>query len=300
MNVNNILFGLGLAVALTSCGNLNSGKGSDMHNSKLSIDWEGTYMGTSSCTDCSGMFNIVAIDSVNYQIVSKCIGKNVTTYTHGKIQWNADGDSIKLGSFSYKVIEGALVNDADTLHFYSTDIAIHPMYYTQIMMDNKTGNQATLVTSYDTKGSNATFRFNNKTYNMSLNRKNVEVEEYINGVDTLRMNMAKDKHSKDLQPLFIHGKEKYYFVSIAPSNEIFVTKDKGVPSSYDITYYNYNGESSVMLLSSSYRDCYILPQTEVSAKVAVYSKDGVSWNAGIDNFVLRKSDKEYIYTLPIK
>lgn len=88
---------------------------SDIHNSRNSLDWAGTYKGTLPCADCSGIETTITIDKDgNYTRTMKYLGKgDGTEYKEtGKFKWNDNGSVITLegteGSNLYQVGENRL------------------------------------------------------------------------------------------------------------------------------------------------------------------------------------------------
>jgi len=89
-----------------------------VHNSKISLDWEGTYSGVIPCADCPGIETQISLFYNNtFRMTRKYIDRNDTgsDYT-GEIQWDKNGGSITLKGLDekefatrYKVAENALI-----------------------------------------------------------------------------------------------------------------------------------------------------------------------------------------------
>lgn len=87
----------------------------DHHNSKISLDWDGTYTGTLPCDDCEGIETELTIGSDVY--VLKTLQKGVDdAYLEqtGNFTWTNDGSTIVLGDIDegfnqYKVEENRVV-----------------------------------------------------------------------------------------------------------------------------------------------------------------------------------------------
>lgn len=114
-------------LALASCGNRNQQKKAakeaanteqaavapDTHNSRNSLDYEGTYHGTIPCADCAGIQVNVTIDrNGNYTKTMAYMGKPDIFTSKGTYTWDTSGNKITLegepGPDIYKVGEGTL------------------------------------------------------------------------------------------------------------------------------------------------------------------------------------------------
>ncbi|MFO8001468.1 MAG: copper resistance protein NlpE N-terminal domain-containing protein [Marinilabilia sp.] len=71
-----------------------------MHTSRLSIDWPGTYLGTTPCADCPGIETTVTLhENGTYRWVSHYLDKGENLFIEkGKFKWNNDGNTISLTS----------------------------------------------------------------------------------------------------------------------------------------------------------------------------------------------------------
>ncbi len=92
----------------------------DMHNSKISLDWDGTYYGVIPCASCSGIEVTLTIDA-DYKFILEekyLTDDNDTSFiTKGDFEWTEDGSTIVFKNFdnndeervlSYKVEENRL------------------------------------------------------------------------------------------------------------------------------------------------------------------------------------------------
>lgn len=107
------ILSLVLVMALTSC---NSGKKNESqikdalqaedelqieasaHNSRNSLDWDGTYTGVVPCADCEGIQMAVTIHQDHtYQISETYLGKDPSPFTsEGTFEWDQTGQKIIL------------------------------------------------------------------------------------------------------------------------------------------------------------------------------------------------------------
>ncbi|MFA0960423.1 META domain-containing protein [Roseivirga sp. BDSF3-8] len=84
----------------------------DMHNSRNSLDWSGTYRGTLPCNDCEGIQTTITLKqggvfekSYRHKEVDELF-----TYESGSFRWNDSGGQITLSSGEqYKVGENLLI-----------------------------------------------------------------------------------------------------------------------------------------------------------------------------------------------
>ncbi|HEY4539258.1 MAG TPA: copper resistance protein NlpE [Faecalibacter sp.] len=95
--------------------NDDSGLKIDEHNSRLSLDWNGTYHGTLPCADCEGIHTIVELhQDETFKLTQEYLNKNTKSEETGTFKWSVDGGSISFhtkdnSKFSYKVGEGQLI-----------------------------------------------------------------------------------------------------------------------------------------------------------------------------------------------
>jgi uncharacterized lipoprotein NlpE involved in copper resistance len=84
-------------------------------NSQNSLDWAGTYEGTTPCTDCGGIEESITINNdLTYTSKSKYIkGKDGKTFeSKGSFNWNENGSIITINNSEnaekkiYKVVSG--------------------------------------------------------------------------------------------------------------------------------------------------------------------------------------------------
>ena len=87
----------------------------DEHNSRNSLDWNGTYHGTLPCADCEGIHTIIELNQNNtFKLSQEYLNKNTKIEESGKFNWSKDGGKISFttkdkSNFNYKVGEGRLI-----------------------------------------------------------------------------------------------------------------------------------------------------------------------------------------------
>jgi uncharacterized lipoprotein NlpE involved in copper resistance len=101
------------------CKTQSSNKTNEMatgHNSRNSLDWQGTYNGILPCADCEGIQTVILLNSdLTYTLKTKYLGKADSVFeSSGTFNWNDSGNTITLNniennrSASYFVGENTL------------------------------------------------------------------------------------------------------------------------------------------------------------------------------------------------
>lgn len=120
-------------------------------------------------------------------------------------------------------------------------------------------------------------------------------EEYKDGAASLRLPADFVQKAPFVQADFTDGKNDFRFTVLAPASAVYVADGEG-PASFDVVYYNDGNRALVKLLHADLAHCYTLPQTEASAKTAVYADDKVEWSIDNENrATLRVDGKAYTY-----
>ena len=117
----NIVIAMIIAILVSACASKSqSGVKDDVvidsaHNSRISLDWAGTYKGVIPAADAEGINVEITLNSdETYIITYQYIGKGDNAFTSsGNFKWNDDGSIIILDSDSlppyYKVGENKLL-----------------------------------------------------------------------------------------------------------------------------------------------------------------------------------------------
>ncbi len=84
------------------------------HNSRISLDWAGSYQGTLPCADCEGITTVITLhNNSRYEISRKYLGKQDTIfYTTGNFDWNKEGSVVRLSGetpSSFQVGENRII-----------------------------------------------------------------------------------------------------------------------------------------------------------------------------------------------
>jgi heat shock protein HslJ len=84
----------------------------DMHTSKNSLDWAGSYLGVIPCADCMGIVQVLELKANDsYQLSSEYLGKAKKRFIEeGEFSWNPEGSKITLDNEQmYWLNENAVV-----------------------------------------------------------------------------------------------------------------------------------------------------------------------------------------------
>lgn len=98
-----------------------AGEGQLIHNSRNSLDWNGTYTGVLPCMDCPGIETLLVInEDLTYTLEQKKIetAENESTEfkTTGNFSWNEQGNIISVGT-----LEGELELKVEELFLVPVD-----------------------------------------------------------------------------------------------------------------------------------------------------------------------------------
>lgn len=112
-----------MAILVSSCGStkqrasesgkegIGENRADVAHNSKNSLDWQGTYAGVLPCADCEGILTVITISNDrHYLMQTRYNGKSRQVFdTKGTLTWDSRGGIITLGETKYKVGENKLI-----------------------------------------------------------------------------------------------------------------------------------------------------------------------------------------------
>jgi uncharacterized lipoprotein NlpE involved in copper resistance len=102
-----------LLIFLYGCSQ-NNQKIIDMHNSRISLDWQGTYQGTVPSADCPGIKTTITLKKGSYLISKNYSGEAKTFIQKGSLKWDKNGNIIVLSNINngpdkYRVQENRLL-----------------------------------------------------------------------------------------------------------------------------------------------------------------------------------------------
>ncbi|MDR2510917.1 MAG: copper resistance protein NlpE [Bacteroidales bacterium] len=118
-----IIFAVSIAatfLGFIACVNQNNSKFEGIidatHNSRNSLNWQGTYTGTTPCANCEGIKTSLTLNEDTYVLETSYLGKSKETYREeGKFVWNDKGSIITLDNeedgfkHQYRVGENKLI-----------------------------------------------------------------------------------------------------------------------------------------------------------------------------------------------
>lgn len=88
----------------------------DHHNSRNSLDWAGTYVGTLPCADCPGIqTTIFLFENGDFEIEENYLERSFMRQDKGTFEWNDAGDVITLRGIEdsnprlFKVAENQII-----------------------------------------------------------------------------------------------------------------------------------------------------------------------------------------------
>lgn len=260
-------------------------------------NYAGTYEGVMPAADCPGIYTLLAVnENGEYEMFQKYLERVGTYVSKGKFELK--GDTIKLmedAGFMFKVSGNKLSLNDISLNKISEEKQLAAEYKTAIMKEDKSGTNVDVAVYTAGKESYAEFTFDGKNYKLKENMQNTQEKEFTDGTATFKWNVLDPAPMPDYKPTLMLKDKKYTFTMISPANDIYVTKDKTAPAAgFDVLYLNAADKPMVKLLSAS--SIYTLPQTEASAKTAIYSKDSITWDMRNNRTaVLDVKGKKYQY-----
>lgn len=86
----------------------------DVHTAKISLDYEGTYIGNLPAADCEGMSVSITLEKDTYMKKLEYIGKEGVYMDTGKYTWNDEGNTV--------ILEG--ITDAPNQYFVGENCLI--------------------------------------------------------------------------------------------------------------------------------------------------------------------------------
>lgn len=90
-----------------------AGRAPDLHDSRSSLDWAGTYEGVLPCADCPGIETRLELRSDGgFELTTRYQDRQPAPQTtRGRFEWDGDGNSITLGATGqrFRVGEGRLL-----------------------------------------------------------------------------------------------------------------------------------------------------------------------------------------------
>jgi heat shock protein HslJ len=144
-----VTISLSIILFQCSCGQLSiSGSTQNpdpAHNSRLSLDWQGSYFGILPCANCEGIATTIHInEDETYEIQMIYLGKDdSSTFWHnGQFSWDETGNKITLegiedGNNHYQVAENQLIKLNNESSRIVGELADHYVLYKKALNDEE-------------------------------------------------------------------------------------------------------------------------------------------------------------------
>lgn len=256
---------------------------------------DGTYEGVLPAADCAGTYVMLAVDGNRYELFEKYISRPGSFLTCGDA--TLDGKVLRLDNGKeFTLTDGGLSSGEQPLRLVSSDKQLADLYTTLQLKETRQGEDASLKL-YEKGGVHyADLSFKGEEYALKSVARTDSAEEYKDGTASLRLPVDFVQKAPFVQADFTDGKNDFRFTLLAPASAVYVVADGEGPASFDVVYYNDGNRALVKLLCPDLAHCYTLPQTEASAKTAVYADDKVEWSIDNENrATLRVDGKAYTY-----
>lgn len=267
---------------------------------KASHSHDGTYEGVLPAADCPGIYIMLAIDGDRYELMEKYVLHPETYLTYGTAKTVRHGERLELDNdMEVEFRDNGVWCRNTLLQPCSDEKKIPEIYAVQFLKEYQSGEDATLKL-YEKKGQQyADFRFKGKNTTLPLNAENIQIDEYISGSQVLQI---LPETEKGMSPGILSYKDEtgtYAFARLTPTHCVYNLTGTGtgdVPSFLDAMYYNNGEQAFVKLIHNAPGYCYTLPQTEASAKTAIYTDGNVEWRMGNQqNGTLIIQNQKYTY-----
>lgn len=253
---------------------------------------EGTYGGILRTEENSGVFRMVAFDSMQYEVIDKFLIQGIQFITRDGIELK--GDLFFIGGIPYRFGRNMLFNETDTLYRLSEETKLPTCFCREMMVENRKGGAgASLERFCENNNGKALFYFDGRVYKMNLNTDSSQITEYVDGENKLFMEVIDPAPEPVTTPVFTDGKRQYEFTITNPCHYLFSSKEG---MDFDVTYFNGDSCNLVLLLCCEGTGFYLLPQTEAWAKGAEYSDGKTTWYAQGKKATLFMDNKELHYT----
>lgn len=263
---------------------------------------DGTYEGILPAADCPGIYVLLAINGNKYELLEKYITHPGTFITYGDIKTSYYSRNLQLDNdikLTPSNSSKALICENMTMRYISPKKELPKIYVSQSFKENESGEDATLRIYSQNGKRYAKFYFNDLEYNLEQNLQNDSTEEYIKPEIALKLQLKYQEKSLEKKLIFHNDTVSYNFAPLTPTNCFYTLIENGegdAPSFLDVIYYTDNQQALVKLISLSPEHCYTLPQTNASAKTAIYTDGKTEWQLGNhQNATLIINQKKYHY-----
>lgn len=260
---------------------------------------DGTYEGILPAADCPGIYIMLTIDGNKYELLEKYLTRPETFVTYGDIK--QQGQTLHLDNqMKFTCDSNHLSYKNISLRQVSTQNSLPEIFISQSLKENQSGEDA-LLKVYSRKGKQfADFYFRDNKYNLEESSQNDSIKEYADAGKHIKLSLPVPRLSSLQELTFKNDTAAYTFTLLTPCNNIYrITDEKEenvLPNILDVIYYNDGQQAFVKLLHSTLSNCYTLPQTEASAKTAIYTDGQTEWQLlNHRNAVLITNHQKYEY-----
>lgn len=259
---------------------------------------DGTYEGILPAADCPGIYVMLTIDENKYELLEKYLTLPETFVTYGEIK--RQGQTLQLDNQMEFTCDSNHLSYKDmSLRQISTQKSLPEIFISQSLKENQTGEDA-LLKVYSRKGKQfADLYFRDNKYSLEESSQNDSTKEYTDTKKAIKLSIPVSRSSSLQELTFKNDTAAYTFTSLTPCNNIYRITEKEehvLPAVLDVIYYNDGQQAFVKLLHSTLSYCYTLPQTEASAKTAIYTDGQTEWQLlNHRNAVLIINHQKYEY-----
>lgn len=241
----------------------------------------------------------MTIDGNKYELLEKYLTRPETFVTYGDIK--QQGQTLHLDNqMEFTCDSNHLSYKNISLRQVSTQNSLPEIFISQSLKENQSGEDA-LLKVYSRKGKQfADFYFRDNKYNLEESSQNDSIKEYADAGKHIKLSLPVPRLSSLQELTFKNDTAAYTFTLLTPCNNIYrITDEKEenvLPNILDVIYYNDGQQAFVKLLHSTLSNCYTLPQTEASAKTAIYTDGQTEWQLlNHRNAVLITNHQKYEY-----
>lgn len=276
----------GLTLLLSSC--------------KVPHTHDGIYEGILPTADSSGVYVMLAINGEKYELLEKNIAQPETFITYGGVE--EKGEQLHLDNqMQFTSHPQGLLYQKTSLKRISDQNELPEIYLSLLLKEDQSGEDA-FIKLYSQKSKQyADFNFRNNKYRLELSLHNDSVNEYSNPTQHVKLSQPISQLSSFQEFIFRNDTAAYTFTQLSPTNCLYLLAgekgEKKAPSFLNVIYYNDDQQAFVKLLHPMLSHCYTLPQTEASAKTAIYTDGETEWQLHNDQratLVIHQHKYQYV------
>lgn len=259
---------------------------------------DATYEGYLTKGNGNNVYVQIALHADSYELFRKPVAEGTAQLIYGKIESFANGKIHLDNGEEFQLITDTLISEGARLHRLSAEGHIPGLYTRQYLKNNENGQDAILRLYTQSGKPCADFRFMEQDYQLPYADSNGTSGVYSDGIRTLHLvpELAQDALFGNVV-LKDSSQAIYTFTPLTPSTKVYESQSRqGGPTVIEAIYYNDGTRAQVRILSDDATCCYLLNQTDASAKTAEYSDGKVQWSVGNHgNATLVKEGCSYAY-----